>query len=453
MSKKTIILFYGVFSKNQSYDWIPYSPLFVCAQLKKAGFSPILIHEFKDRDYRQIIKEHAEDILAFGISAMTGYQINSGLKAAKIFRQYVPKAPIFWGGAHSTAMPEQTLKNKYVDYVCVGHAKNNFLTILNEIQSGQKSVDNLNDIFSKKNFSLGSKTYEISDYKYNLNDFPPFYFDDFDFSYLLTENKVLNYTASVGCPGSCTFCSWGGKHPWSALPLKRALDDIEYLVRRYKIRSLWFSDSELSIKKDYFLGLAQGLIDRRLNVYWRCNARVVELSKYEKNDFFLLEKSGLDRIFLGIENMKPEIQMMYRKIIKPEMIFKILERVKNIDIQMMFSFIFANPKFSNDLKQNRDFLDACQKINRNVRFQVCFYTPYPGTEMANLAQTLGYRALKSLGDYGKDKYFLDTGRSSKNRIPWYGKKESYEYLSNFNRFFPKIDSDADWNWRDKKDEK
>lgn len=57
MAKKTIILFYGLFSEIQSYDWIPYSPLFVYARLKKAGYNPILIHEFENRNYRDIIKK------------------------------------------------------------------------------------------------------------------------------------------------------------------------------------------------------------------------------------------------------------------------------------------------------------------------------------------------------------------------------------------------------------
>lgn len=383
---------------------------------------------------------------------MTGYQIKSGIAAVKCFRKYAgnSKAPVMWGGAHATAMPLETLKSKYVDYICVGQAKDNFIDFLNMLKNGKADSSCPVDIFSIKNFPKTNKRYEVIDYKYDLSDFPSFCFEDFDFSYLLTNNKVLNYTASIGCPGACTFCSWGGRHPWNALPLKRVLDDIEYLVKRYKLKSLWFSDSELSINKDYFLGLAQGFIDRKLNIYWRCNARVMELSRYEEKDFSLLAASGLDRLFLGIENVNIDIQKLYCKIIPPKIVFGILEKSKKFDIQMMMSFIFGNPRFSNDLKENRDFLTACQKINPNVRFQVCFYTPYPGTYMTDLVAEDGYREPRNLIEYGTSQYFLDIDRAIKNRITWYGAKESRDYTRLYLKLFPKVDSAAEWNWREQK---
>jgi radical SAM superfamily enzyme YgiQ (UPF0313 family) len=448
-NKKTVILFYGLFSPNQSYDWIPYGPLFVYAKLKEAGFNPVLIHEFKDRDYEDVIKKYAAETLLFGVSAMTGYQIKSAIAAIKCFRKYNDqRVPVIWGGAHATAMPLETLKSGYADYVCAGNAKNNFIDFVKALSRGEEKTENFFDILNLENFSERNKRYEVKDYNYDLSDFPPFYFTDFDFLYLITKNKVLNYTASVGCPGVCTFCSWGGRHPWSALPLPRVLNDIEYLVNKYGLKSIWFSDSDLSLKKDYLLGLAQGLIDRKLNIYWRCNARAAELLQYTSEDFILLEKSGLDRLFLGVENVNSEIQKLYRKIIKPEMVFEILKKMKTVGIQIMISFIFGNPRGFGDLDENRKFLDDCQKINSRVRFQTCFYAPYPGTLMTDLAQSDGYAAPLNLEEYGASPYFLNTDRSLKDKIAWFNHKDSTSYIKRFKELFPKVDSLPEWNWRD-----
>jgi len=451
IEKKLVILFYGLFSDDQSYDWIPYSPLFVYARLKEQGFEPILIHEFKDRNYEEIIKKYANDTLFFGVSAMTGYQLKSGIEAVKVFRKYAPaNTPIVWGGAHATAMPLETLRSNYADYVCVGNAKDSFIEFTKALASGTEKNSNFVDILSLDNFPEPGKRYEARDYKYELSNFPSFCFEDFDFSYLLTDNRVLNYTASVGCPGICTFCSWGGRHPWSSLPLKRVLDDIEYLVDRYQLKSLWFSDSDLSLHKDFLLGIAQGLIDRNINIYWRCNARVAELTRYSREELLLLEKSGLDRMFLGVENVSLDIQKLYRKMITPEMVFDILRKTKGINIQIMMSFIFGNPRGLKDLEENRNFLTECQSIDPdNVRFQVCFYTPYPGTPMTDLAEIDGYKSPVSLEEYSGSVYFLDTDRSLKEKISWFSLEDSSRYIDQYEKLFPKIDSAPEWGWRAK----
>lgn len=450
--KNVVILFYGLFADNQIYDWIPYSPLFVYARLKEAGFKPVLIHEFKDPSYEHIIKKYAKETLIFGVSAMTGKQITQGIEAVKLFKKYAdPQTPIIWGGAHATAMPHNTLRSTaFVDFTCVGHGKDNLINFLRFLQSGKIIPADIPDILTLDYFkSSGNVRYEINDYRYDISKFPSFCFDDFDFNYLMTENRVLNYTASIGCPGLCTFCSWGGKHPWTALSLTRVLDDIEYLVNKYKLRSVWFADSELSLDKDFLLGIAQGIINRKINIYWRCNARIIELMRFTKQDYALLARSGLDRFFLGLENINHEIQQAYLKIIDPKFVYKIMENCREYDIQMMMSFIFGNPCGpKNDLEENREFLTNCQRINPHVRFQVCSYTPYPGTYMSDLAENKGYQAPQSLEEYGTEPFFRDT-RILKKRIPWFTPKESDDYIRRYLKLYPKMDCEPEWNWRDR----
>jgi len=448
--KKTIIIFYGKFTQNMSYDWIPSGPIFVSALLKANGFNPVIIHEFKDQNYENIIKEHLDELLLFGISAMTGYQIESGIRAVKILKNNRSDIPVIWGGAHATADPLSVLKSDYADYVYVGPVKNNLIYFLSLLKNSSKEMHSVTDILFKNNVlkNIDDFRYKIQDYKIDWSGFPSFNFNDYDFSYLLTKNRVLNYTTSMGCPGNCSFCSWGGKHPWTSLSMDRILDDLEYIVSRYQLKSIWFSDSELSIKKKHLLGIAQGLIDRRIKVYWRGNARVKELSRYSKNDFKLLEQSGMDRIFIGVENINSEIQKAFKKEVQKETVFLILENMNNLQIKIMIAFIFGNVVGpSSDLEENREFINQCLRINPNVRYQVSFYTPYPGTNLIFEAEKLGYKRPKTLEEYAKDPLFLDTSRSAK-RIPWYSEIKSEEYLAKYSNLFQTVNSEPEWNWRD-----
>lgn len=451
MSKKTIILFYGLFSQNLSYDWIPYGVLFVYSRLKSIGFTPILIHEYKDKNYEEILKRHAKDTLLFGVSAMTGYQIKSGVNAIKTFRKYAPDVPIIWGGAHATAMPYNTLNSEYADYVCVGHATDNFLNFVIALRDDKCDLNKFLDILTLSYFSdKKNKEYKIVDFKNNLSTDPPIAFEDFDFSYLITSNRVLNYISSVGCPGTCTFCSWGGKHLWTSFPIKKILDEIEYLVNRYKLTSLWFADPDLTVRRQNVLDLAQGIIDRRLNIYWRGNARAPELLKFSRDDFVLLEESGCDRFFIGVENVNQDVQKAYKKGFGTNLIDKVVESIKDFKIQLMMSFILANPIGPlSDIEENAEQLNKWIKVNPNVRFQICFYTPYPGTPMTDIAIKKGYSPPVNLEGYGEDPYFIDIDRSMK-KVDWLTPEDSADYIKRFLKNFPKIMNSPEWNWRNNK---
>ena len=452
MPKNDVLIFYGTFSKGQAYDWIPYGPIFVSELVRSAGFNPVLIHEYKDGNYEGTIRKHAKNALVFGVSAMTGYQLESGIKAVEIFRKYSQDdTPVIFAGAHATADPYGTLNSGIADYVYVGQVGNNFIDFLNALKEGKNSEIQITDILSLDYFrNLNTHRYCLKSRSLDLSVFPASNLENYDFSYLLTPNMVLNYTASIGCYGRCTFCSWGGgAHSWVALPIKRVINDIKGLVRKYNLSSIWFCDSSLTARKSYLLELAQGLVDEDLNIYWRCNGRAQELKGFTKQDYALLEMAGLDRFFVGVENVNPRIQKAYSKVVNPDMLTKIITDIRDFDIQIMLSFIFGNPVGPlTDLEENKAYLDKWRLINSKVKFQNCFYTPYPGTPLAELAAEKGYKVPLNLEGYASDSYFLDVDRFNINAgIPWFSPEEYSDYIKRYHKLFSKTDCSADWNWR------
>ena len=181
-------------------------------------------------------------------------------------------------------MPNSTLASDNVDYVYVGRASGNIIHFATAIYEGT-DVTSIPDILSKNDVSTDQK-YTIQDYKIDYTNFPRIPWEDFDFSYLLTSNKTFNYFTSTGCTGSCTFCSWGGKHPWSRIPTNYVLDDIQYLVSKYNLSFIWFADSTFTANKNTNLEIAQGIIDRKIDIAWRCHSRVLELNKFNKEDLY-----------------------------------------------------------------------------------------------------------------------------------------------------------------------
>lgn len=444
--RNKIIIFYGLFDEHQTSEWIPYSPIILYSLLKSSGFEPILIHEYADQNYEKIISENASQTLFFGVSSMTGYQINSGIKAIKIFRKYEPGAPIVWGGAHATAIPYQTLLSEYVDYVHVGWASEFIINFARALQEG-KEISGIPNILSLEYFERKETIkHSIEEIQTDFSNFPRIQLRDFNFSYLMTENNVLNYITSVGCRGQCTFCSWGGLHPWSCFKYEHILDDIEYLYKQYKLSTLWFADASLTANKEYVVRLARDIRERDIDMFWRCNGRVSELRKFSSEDFRTLERSGLDQIFIGVENTNYQIQKKFKKALNPETVTEIVTKMKDYQIRIFMSFIFGNPGVPlNDLEENRRYIDKWKKINPNVRYQVCMYTPYPGTPMTDLAVKSGYIPPSGLEEYGQDVFF-NTGHRKDISLPWHSNDERIKYNKKFIELFKETDN-SEWCWR------
>lgn len=444
--RNKVILFYGLFFKDQSYGWFPDSILFVYSLLKDAGFEPILIHEYGHENYEAVLRQHADETLFLGISSMTGPQIIQSIECAKKFKKYAPTVPVLWGGGHPTAAPYVTLQSKWCDIVYVGFAKHTLVTLAKALQEGEP-VEGIPDVLTLDYFLDQNTTdYSIQDPLVDYSSFPPLALQDMDYSYLLTANRVLNYTSSTGCRGACSFCTWGGKHPWTHRPLDIVLDEIEYLTRRYNLRSLWISDASLTADREYMLSLAQGILERDLGVWWRCHGRVLELRHFSRDDFRLLEESGLDRIFIGVENVDQEIQKQFYKVYNPEYVTALAETMSGFKIQLYMSFIFGNPNETPEtLHKNRAYLDKWKAINPRIGFQVCFFTPYPGT--TKLVERLGYVPPVSLEEYGTSPFFDDIDRKVM-LLPWFEDEERERYLETYKKLFPHTEAAPRWNWRD-----
>ncbi|MFA4935431.1 MAG: cobalamin B12-binding domain-containing protein, partial [Candidatus Methanoperedens sp.] len=139
--KNKVMLFYGMFEDNQAYAYIPWSMIYLATYLRKHKFDPIIIDEFTSPEIEEAIKEYAQESITFGVSAMTGRQITAGLEAIRSFKSINKEARIVLGGAHSTALPEESLMNESIDYAFSGQSFLSLPLLLQSMSTKQQSED------------------------------------------------------------------------------------------------------------------------------------------------------------------------------------------------------------------------------------------------------------------------------------------------------------------------
>ena len=178
------------------------------------------------------------------INCLNAKRISDGLRSRGF------DAPIVMGGAHVTAVPEQTLGDfTTVDYAVLGEGEESFLDLL-ETLAADRPIEDV------KGVAWRSSTGEvvINEQRAFIRDldrlpFPAWdLLDDFPRSYpssLLESRRVpaAGIMTSRGCPFHCTFCDnrvFGTRvRHFSA---DYSLRMIHHLVENFRIRDLMIFD-------------------------------------------------------------------------------------------------------------------------------------------------------------------------------------------------------------------
>ena len=142
---------------------------------------------------------------------MTGTQIHFALEAAKIIRNHSDgKVPIVWGGPHPSILPEQTLKSRYVDVVCIGEGDLTFIDLVRAYQNKRPLTQVEGIVFKAGSNTVFTPARNLIDIEgllpvpWDLIDVNNYIHRDY---YIKGVNRSLDIgQTSRGCPYQCGFC-------------------------------------------------------------------------------------------------------------------------------------------------------------------------------------------------------------------------------------------------------
>ncbi|NBD15259.1 MAG: magnesium-protoporphyrin IX monomethyl ester anaerobic oxidative cyclase [Cyanobacteria bacterium] len=287
---------------NWPPSWVPY----VGGALKQAGFTNVrfvdaMSQNISDEVLAQIIETNQPDVvLATAITPMI-YQSETTLKIAK---DVCPNVVTVMGGIHPTYMYAEVLNEApWVDYIIRGEGEEITVNLLSAIALGTDQTDRaeINGIAFLDNGEVVA-TPAHPPIK-NLDTLSP------DWSLLEWEHYIytpLNVRVAVpnyarGCPFRCRFCSqWRFWRKYRSRTPEKFVDEIETLVKDYKVGFFILADEEPTINRSRFIALCEELIERNLGVHWGINTRVTDVLRDEEL-LPLYRKAGLVHVSLGTE--------------------------------------------------------------------------------------------------------------------------------------------------------
>jgi anaerobic magnesium-protoporphyrin IX monomethyl ester cyclase len=427
MKNDLVLFFYSKTEPNNIYRNLPISILKLASQVQANGYRFKFIDSRLDSNYISSVKQSVKDMLCLCISCMTGYQIYQNIKVSKVVKSENPEIPVIWGGWHPSLLPDETIKNEYIDIIVKKQGEKSLIEVLNALVNNS-SFNSISGISFKEN---GLVIHNPERKFENIKNYVPINFDILDIKKYINKSylgeRTIFWNASQGCSYNCGFCCTPTvyKGNWSAQEVKVTLDEIETLVKRYGVDSILFAEDNFFIDKRRVKSICEEIIEKKLNIKWATDSRIDQIIRYSDNELKLLKKSGCIKLYLGAESGDQEVLNLVDKRIKVEDILKAAKMLHKNEIIGEFFIMVGFPlNPEKDLKMSVELITRIKREYPNHQATSFLYTPYPGTRLLDIAKEKGAKLPNTLDEW------VDWSMLGKS-VPWIKK----DYFDRANRIF------------------
>ncbi len=312
----------------------------------------------------------------FGFSVLTAAFEQSIILSRELRKRY-PDSIIVFGGIHPTAMPDEVLSYSHIDVVIRGEGEKALAELYRCVKAKQDYTSIAGLSFRKAGSVVNNpRAAQMED----LDAYPRFPY------HLFTSKKYdLGFVVSSrGCPDRCIFCSnrntTGRSYRYHS-PIK-IVDDLELLYRQYAKKSVLFVDDNFLVSKERIYALIAEIKKRGLHkvMIFNFQARGDNVTDTLLQDLYA---SGFRSIFFGIETASEQIMKTIKKDETIEQCVKAVRMAKHIGFHVSATFIYGLPG-----EVHKDRCDALS-LSKNLKLDMVRYnnaTPYPGTELYEIAQ-------------------------------------------------------------------
>ncbi|PPD57728.1 B12-binding domain-containing radical SAM protein [Dehalogenimonas etheniformans] len=350
--------------RDGMYTKFPDELLSIAAVLEKNGHK-VMLHDANLGDRSaESFRDFNPDIV--GLSVSTGCVADS-IKKATEFKAAFPNIKTVWGFRHPSALPEQTLKEDYVDYIIIGAGEYTLLELANYLEKGNGSLADIrglawkngNDIVINEPRTFLKNLDELPDPAWHLVD-PKKYWD-------------VSIITSRGCPFTCTFCSDATfyKGNVSDLSAERIASQSERLHKEFGVNYIMYTGDNFGINKERLHQFCRIMIQKKLKLKWNC-----QISGYvTEEDARLMAKAGCTAVILGTESGSQKILDLLTKGNVQEFEKTFWNLVKQRIIPTLFIQYGFPTETAEDFKETLEFIKRLD----NPPYLFMKFVPYPKT--------------------------------------------------------------------------
>ena len=286
----------------------PLGLLYLATVLKQNGIAvevvDTAVEKFTWNDLKEKLLRTRPQVV--GITSLTEYRFEA-FRTAELAKKIVPEALVVMGGPHVSLTAEDTLRHvPGVDLVIRGEGEGSFLQLIRGLQEGRPLSEVRGLSFREDGRIRHNPPADL------IKDLDRIPFPDRD----LLPAKKYPFTLAVpgrgrlpaahiitsrGCPFGCSFCATSqlAGRTWRARSPENVISEIEALIDRYQLRTIWFYDDTFNMNKARVERICELILEKKLDINFTCSIRV------DLADRAFLQKmkaAGCFKVFYGVES-------------------------------------------------------------------------------------------------------------------------------------------------------
>lgn len=405
--------------------------LMLASSIKKNDFSC----EILDCDAERLSDEESilrvrESKCRLACFVLYGQQPNQGTflmigatRLASKLKKEEPEIKIGFIGSHISALPNEVLNYKFIDFVFINEGvyslrdllKTNLSDNLDKVNGiGYKDREH-NKFFTKPNVLVHNEKMneDLPGYAWDLlpkkNNTLDLYRAHYWHSYFSDKDRTpfAAVYSSLGCKFGCNFCMINilnrtnldnhinASHSkimrhWDP---KFFVDQLERL-RNFGVKTIRLSDEMFFLNKKYYIPILEDIIIRKLDLNMWAYARV---DTVREDQLELFKKAGINWLALGIESGAQNIRLEIDKgRFRDVSIHDVVRKIQSYDINVLGNYIFGFP--NDNLESMNATLDLALELNtEHANFYPC--QALPGSPLYHEAKEKGYELPLNFEEY------------------------------------------------------
>jgi radical SAM superfamily enzyme YgiQ (UPF0313 family) len=305
-----------------------------------------------------------------------------------LFKEFATKLktrcdiPIIVGGIHPTSLPEEVIKEDWVDMLCIGDGEEAILELVNRISLGKTFTD-IRNLWVKDKHKKIHKN-QLRPLEKNLDNLP---FPDLSlYNQYGVLGKRMRFMTARGCIHQCSFCVNSFRndlYPKEQYLRKRSvanvITELKDIKSIYKPKAIRFEDDVFVTNKKWLKEFKHEY-STHIKLPFHCYITPLGVNEETIKD---LKECGCNSIAMGIQSGSKDIRsfVMNRKY-SNEKVVEASKIIKKYGIKLYAEYMFGVPdEKPEDMWQT---LDLSVKIKAHNSWASIFY-PYPKTQLASYA--------------------------------------------------------------------
>lgn len=438
---------YGALADTVAAVTVPLQTALTAAYVRNAGYAVRVL----DADALNLGPEQtAQEVLRAGarLTLISTDSLNSGdvtkMGAAsdllREVRKAGPRVVTMLEGVVPSAFPEQMLREEKTDFVCQGEAFDQVVDLLQVLKSGKpRPEDKLSGVswldgdravvggrraLIKNPDRLSIAAWDLLPMeKYRAHHWHCF--DRLD-----RRQPYASIYTNLGCPYTCSFCNVNavaGQANFRARTPENVVEEIDLLVRKYRVSNLRIVDNVFTIKPELVEKLCDLIIARGydLNMWAYCRVETIKNPELTRK----MKKAGVNWVAYGIEAADDKVRDAVDKGSSQAVIDRAIEMTRSAGINIVGNFIFGLPEDTHETMQ-KTYDMAKKYLFEYANFYAAM--AYPGTELHEQAKREGIKlpdSWKGYGQYSEEALPMSTKYLSPAEVLRFRDRAFIEYTS------------------------